>query len=237
MPGTEQVTTISVFKFKQYKYWAFKQMRLALTPLSEVKGLLFYKVLGCGAGNGFSILPDFGTYAMLLIWENEAYADQFYDGNPLYLEYLSRSADHQNLYMKAVAGHGNWDGSNPFDFAAEMPGKKMAVLTRATIRGSRLLNFWRYVPRVSRSMEGAPGLQYAIGIGELPLIQQATFSVWESKEAMTNYAYTMARHKEVVKQTRTQKWYREELFTRFQPYRSEGSIPELEIKKIPSQDV
>lgn len=204
-------------------------MRLALTPLAAVEGLLFYKVLGCGAGNGFSILPDFGTYAMLLIWENETYADQFYSNNPLYLEYLSNAANHRNLYMKAVAGHGDWDGGNPFDYASEEPGGKIAVLTRATIHGARLLNFWRYVPKVSRSMEGAPGLRFAIGIGELPLIQQATFSLWDSKEDMTNYAYTMARHKEVVKQTRKQKWYKEELFTRFRPYRSEGSIPELAI--------
>ena len=131
--------------------------------------------------------------------------------------------------MKAVAGHGDWDGGNPFDYASEEPGGKIAVLTRATIHGARLLNFWRYVPKVSRSMEGAPGLRFAIGIGELPLIQQATFSLWDSKEDMTNYAYTMARHKEVVKQTRKQKWYKEELFTRFRPYRSEGSIPELAI--------
>ena len=205
-------------------------MRLSLAPLADVEGLSFYKVLGCGAGNGFSILPDFGTYAMLLVWEKESYAETFFQHNALYHDYLSKSANHQNIYMSAVAGHGEWDGSNPFQHQQEESSKKkIAVLTRATINGSKLLNFWRYVPRVSRSMEGAPGLRFAIGIGELPLIQQATFSIWESKEDMTNYAYTMSRHKEVVKQTRKQKWYKEEMFTRFQPYRSEGSIEALSV--------
>lgn len=230
MSETSQITTVTIYRFKSNKYWAFKQMRLSLEPLQKVEGLSFYKVLGCGAGNGFSIFPDFGTYAKLQIWESESAAHAYFNEHPLHVEYVEKSATHETIFMHAIESHGEWDGSNPFQLQKQTSDQsQIVVLTRATIYARKLLNFWQYVPRVSKSMEGAPGLQFALGIGELPLIQQATISLWENKDAMMNYAYTMKKHKEVVKQTRKQKWYKEELFTRFQPYKSEGSGNELVI--------
>lgn len=40
---------------------------------------------------------------------------------------------------------------------------------------------------------------------------------------MMQYAYTSQYHKEVVQKTRELGWYKEELFARFVPYKSEGS--------------
>lgn len=230
MQEKQQVTTITIYRFKSNKFWAFKQMRLSLDQLSAVRGLSFYKVLGCGAGNGFSIFPDLGTYVKLQVWESEEAANHYFNEHQLHQQYVNQSATHQTIFMKAVDGHGEWDGANPFHYQQPTSNnQQIIVLTRATIYANKLLNFWRYVPSVSKSMEGAPGLQFALGIGELPLIQQATISLWKDKEAMMNYAYTMKRHKEVVKQTRKQNWYKEELFTRFAPYRSEGNGKEIRI--------
>jgi len=230
MPENQQITTISIFRFQKNKYWAFKQMQLALRPLSQVAGLSFYKVLGCGAGNGFSIFPDLGTYVMLQVWESSEQASTYFNSHPLHKDYLHRCEEYQVLFLQPTDGHGNWDGHNPFQYQKpEQQGSSLVVLTRATIRAKKLLNFWKYVPSVSKSMEGAPGLQFALGIGELPLIQQATISIWESQVAMMNYAYTMKNHKEVVKQTRKQNWYKEELFTRFRLLYSKGGLKSLNL--------
>ncbi len=223
-----QITTLSVFKFEQNKFWAFKQMRLALAPLQKVDGLIFSKVLGTGSGNGFSIFPDLGTYVLLLVWENETKAESFFKSHPLYKNYQDKSSQQQRVYMHAIDGHGLWDAQNPFYYhKIEESQQAMVVITRARIYFRKLASFWKYVPKVSKSMEGAPGLKYAKGIGELPLIQQATFSLWECQKDMMNYAYTMKKHQEVVKQTRRKKWYKEEMFIRFFPYRSEGNIKKL----------
>ena len=64
------VTTISFFKYKSNKFWAFKQMYLAFEVLNKVPGLNFFKLLGTGAGAGFSLYPDFGTYSILCVWKD-----------------------------------------------------------------------------------------------------------------------------------------------------------------------
>jgi hypothetical protein len=66
-------------------------------------------------------------------------------------------------------------------------------------------------------------LIFAKGIGELPIVQQATFSLWRSKQEMTAYAYRDKHHTEVIKKTRELGWYKEELFAQFRPFRSEGT--------------
>ena len=53
------------------------------------------------------------------------------------------------------------------------------------------------------------------GIGELPFIQQATFSIWDSEKHINRFAYENVNHKKIVDKTRKQKWYSEDLFARF----------------------
>ncbi|MEJ7661268.1 MAG: hypothetical protein WKG07_17525 [Hymenobacter sp.] len=77
----------------------------------------------------------------------------------------------------------------------------MAVLTRASIRLRRAPRFWRFIEPTSRALAGAEGLRLAIGLGELPLVRQATFSLWDSAQAMQQYAYRDVRHREVIQLT------------------------------------
>jgi hypothetical protein len=58
-------------------------------------------------------------------------------------------------------------------------------------------------------------LQFSLGIGEIPFLKQATFSIWENIESMKSFAYKSADHIAVIQKTRTENWYREELFVRF----------------------
>jgi hypothetical protein len=42
--------------------------------------------------------------------------------------------------------------------------------------------FWSKVGSVSQSLEGYDGLVLSIGVGEWPLIQQATISIWKTQK-------------------------------------------------------
>jgi hypothetical protein len=123
-----------------------------------------------------------------------------------------------NMFLlEPYAGHGSWDGR---EFVSghkgvEDPSEEIGVLTRATIKLSRLRSFWKAVPAAAEDLADTEGLTYSVGIGEAPFIKQATFSIWETAEKMKNYAYKMRAHQEVIRKTRKEGWYSEEMFLRF----------------------
>ncbi len=196
-------------------------MQLGYRHLSNVTGLQFHKMLGTGAGNGFSIYPNLGQYAMLSVWDNTQKAEEFFIQSSFQQEYNDKASHRSLYYLRPVHGHGLWDKVEPFYYQAPLEqDSPWAVITRASISKRRMLEFWRHVPSVSKSIEDRPGLKLSIGIGEWPLIQQATFSVWESLNHMKDYAYKSRLHREVVTKTRDRQWYSEELFARFQVLKS-----------------
>lgn len=220
-----QITTCTFFKLVGFrnKLWAFTQMQFGHKSIQETDGLVFYKLLGSGAKNGFSAVPNFGTYVLLCVWQSEEAANQFLTTKNYLKKYQSKSTECFTVYAHAAEVHGKWDGMQPFEQSAQLlANKPVMVLTRATIRFSKLLSFWRKVGKVSKSLENYTGLAMSIGVGEWPLIQQATLSVWKTKLEMMDYAYKNQHHKDVVQLTRKLNWYKEEMFARFVPYKFHG---------------
>ncbi len=224
-----QVTTVSFFHVaKSRQFWAFRQMGLARNLLKNTAGLIFHKLLGSGSGNGFSIVPDFSTYAFVGVWEDEGYARHFHANSSFIGNYKANADIYWTIYLKASRSHGQWSGHNPFvtdEKISPAYGGPYAVITRASIRTRKLISFWRHVPGVSNALADQPGLIFSKGIGEAPIVQQATFSIWESKKAMQQYAYQHQDHKKVIALTRKLDWYKEEMFIQFVPIASEGNNP------------
>lgn len=223
----KQIVTVTLFRFEGFwnRFWAFSQMGRRPFQKDKAKGLTFAKMLGTGGGNGFSITPNFGSYGWLGAWDTEGASRLFFKQNPLFQTFKNRSVEHFTVYLQPTMVHGLWDGETPFSISAPFDAtESVAVLTRATIKPLFLYRFWQYVPKTSRSIETAEGRLLSIGIGELPLIEQATFSLWSSGKAMMDYAYKSPYHAEVVKKTRELGWYSEELFARFKVLDTEGSV-------------
>ena len=198
-------------------------MRLGHDQLKNIDGLTFYKILGSGAKNGFSAKPNFGTYILLCVWETESQAETFFAENIFFKEYQERSSELMTVYMHSAEVHGTWDEKQPFQKNAELAmDKPIIVLTRARIRFRKILLFWSRVGSVSQSLENYEGLVLSIGVGEWPLIQQATISIWKTQQEMMDYAYKNPKHREVVMLTRKLNWYKEEMFARFIPYKFLG---------------
>ncbi|MBS9462650.1 DUF3291 domain-containing protein [Flagellimonas sp. 389] len=221
-----QVTTITIFKYPSFgaKFWAFLMMQFAHSHLKKVDGLQFYKLWGSGK-EGFNPLPDWSTYALLQIWENEDCASHFFETSSLMEKYRSRSKEHWCLYLKNLISRGEWSGSNPFKKSKEIDENNpfVVAITRATIKTKLLYTFWKYVPVSQEQLLTNEGLIYTKGFGEVPIKQMATFSVWKSKAALDSFAYQSRTHVKAIGHTRELKWYKEELFSRFQPYRSIGT--------------
>lgn len=191
-------------------------MGIGPAKLKQTKGLMFYKFLGTGGGNGFSLRPDFSTYALLLVWESEEVATAF-QHHAVYTAYCEKASNVRCLDLKNFQSHGQWSGQNPFQQSNPKAKKneKIAIITRATLRWNRLISFWRNVPQAAKAIESAKGVVYFKGIGEWPFIQQATISIWNSLDDVMQFAYRDLTHASIVKKTRQKKWYAEDLFARF----------------------
>ncbi|WMJ73785.1 hypothetical protein RCC89_11530 [Cytophagaceae bacterium ABcell3] len=212
------MVTFSLFTYQSSwsKFLALSMMGLARPFLFFRKGLVFWKLVGCGAGIGFSLKPDYGRYGLMAVWESNEAFDKFLNST-LYAIYKKLSSEQYHLKLATIQSKGAWSGVNPFEniHNANLKPSPIVVLTRATIRLSKIRDFWNHVPIVSESLLDAKGLIASIGIGEVPVFKQATLSIWKDLESVKEYAYKMEQHKDVVVKTRTRNWYKEELFARF----------------------
>lgn len=206
-------------------FWGFKTMGRSGRRLLPGERMPFGLMLGTGADRGF-LLPDWHRYAMLSCWHSAEDAKNFQHTSPLARDLHQHSQEAWSVLMQPVTSKGHWNGNNPFTpHAAPLQNDEpVAVLTRATIRPRKLLDFLRHVPKVSQATDLAPGLLIKTGIGELPIVQQATFSLWQNQQSVDNFAYRMQEHKQVVSRTRQRNWYSEELFARFRPLQSWGTL-------------
>ena len=221
------LVTLTIFGFQGLaaKSWMFAQMGIAGFGLAKTSGLRFWQLMGSGQGGGFSLRPNFGNYALFAVWENAETAEDFLQNSPFIKKFRRRAREMWTIRMLPYQAHGKWARQNPFTPLAPKPsaGSPVAILTRADIRPSKLHRFWRFVPQTSREIASAEGLIASIGIGELPFVKQATFSLWENETAAKNFAYQSPYHKEVVRLTRAENWYSEDLFARFIPISAEGT--------------
>lgn len=224
---SSQITTISIFTFNSFrnKTWAFGMMQFAHAHLTKQLGLQFYKLLGTGKA-GFNPFPDWNTYAILQVWDNEQAAKLYFNNAALFQNYLNHTDKHLVVFMKNLVSKGEWNGRNPFENHQNIDktNEYLAVITRATIKTKHLVRFWNYVPKSQHNLSSDKGLLYTKGVGEMPFKQMATFSIWKNREALDDFAYRTKGHVTAIKKTRDLKWYSEELFARFQPYYSFGNL-------------
>lgn len=218
----DSLTSLTLMRFSgAMRAWMMAQMAFARPALRRIPGLRFWKLLGMG--DGFSLRPDFGAYGLLAVWVSPEHADAFFAQAQVMRRFRSRADEVWTVRMVATQSRGAWSGVNPFQPTAAPDEGPLCVLTRATIRWRRLVAFWSRVPDTNRSLVDTPGLVLSIGIGEAPVVRQATFSLWRSEADMRAFAYRTPVHAEVIRRTRDEAWYAEDLFARFKPISSEGT--------------
>lgn len=220
------LVTLTIQQYpKKYTYFALLAMAIFRLPLMLNKKISFYKLMGCGRNGSFDIHPDWQQWVIFAVHNDGTELVKTDAANTVKKIYGSFIAGWHRMFnvtsstilLNPIEGHGKWDGKNPFgelnkkgDYNGEI-----AVLTRATIRLTKLKSFWKNVDTVAARSLQAEGLIKSIGIGEIPLIKQATFSIWKDKDTMKQFAYTMKEHTTVISKTRKEKWYSEEMFVRF----------------------
>lgn len=206
--------------------FAFAAMAIFRLPLTLNKDIIFYKLMGCGRNGTFDKKPDLNQWAIITAYKSGTTENISLYGSFIDKWFKRYACEVFTIFLEPLEGHGTWDGKHVFGKLAARPDHvgRVATLTRATIRINKLKYFWQNVAPVAAKMDSAKGFIMSVGIGEVPWVKQATFSVWQTKEDMKVFAYQMHEHRDVIKKTREQKWYSEEMFVRFAITGSQGTL-------------
>ncbi len=218
---------------RQHQSWAWLRMAQGPGALRGTAGLRFGKVMGSGAGGGFGLRPSASHQSLLTVFDHIDHAHAFVDG-PLVQAYRERSSDHWCGLLQVVSARGHWDGLawEPTDatqlggpiLATDTPDTPLAALTRASIRPAKAMAFWRNAPATQAAMREAAGCRLAIGLGEVPLIRQCTFSLWDNTPAMLAYAQQGA-HQQAAQAAYRHQFFSEALFARLRLLSQHGHWP------------
>jgi hypothetical protein len=193
--------------------------------LRHTPGLGFAKLLGTGSGRTFTVRDaDPGHWGVLATWRSPADAAAFERG-PVARSWARVARERLRVQLRPLASRGAWSRRRPFGDPPPLPYTgPVAAVTRARLAPRHMATFWRSVPPVSAELHRSPGLRFAVGIGEAPVGLQGTFSLWESADALTGFAYRREPHLAVVRRTVELGWYAEELFARFAVLDVEGTF-------------
>jgi hypothetical protein len=219
------ITVIYFWKIARVNIpFALFRMAIDRTLLRRSNGVTFAKMLGCGKGETFTPSDADPTRwgCLVVIPENQLAA---LDSSSTIRAWRKRSVSEFRVVLDPIAATGMWSKQKPFETSApaNFDGQVVAI-TRARIKASQTLRFFKSVPPVTASLHSSPGLISTIGIGEAPIGLQGTFSLWESMQAIKDFAYKGAAHQKAISQTAEFDWYAEELFARFAVREIRGTI-------------
>ncbi|WP_299286843.1 spheroidene monooxygenase [uncultured Tateyamaria sp.] len=212
-----QTTTISFFRFDRWRdrAWALAMMGGARLAMARVPDLGFWKLCGSGTGEGFTPVPNTGVYVILCTWPDEDTAHARLADIPIFNRYRARASEDWTVFLSPTSARGAWSGQTPFSPVSEPNPGPIAALTRATIKPSILAKFWGRVPDISAMIGSDQNVVFKIGIGEVPMLHQVTFSIWPGTTEMAQFARHNGPHAAAIQAVRDGAWFREELYARF----------------------
>ncbi len=200
--------------------WGWSRIVLGERLLHGVPGLRFAKALGSGQRGGFGLRPSLSRQGLFALFDGASAAEAFL-ASPCVAAYRAHAAELCTMQLRATSSRGHWAGQDIGVSAAKRPGEAVAALTRASIRPLKAHRFWRRSPLTESALEGADGCLLATGLGEAPLLRQATFSLWRDQAAMDTYARSGA-HQQAIVAAQREGWFSESMFVRFAPLHIQG---------------
>ena len=196
--------------------WGLSRLVLGERALGRVPGLRFARVLGSGRGGGFGLVPGFGHQGLMCFFDDEDSARSFASAAPVMRAYRDHARESLCVLLRATSCRGSWGGASLAVTAAPQADAPIAALTRASIRLRHAARFWQHAPATHDGIARAEGCRFAVGLGEAPLLRQATFSLWDNAQAMDAYARSGA-HLTAIQGAYAQGWFSESMFVRFAP--------------------
>ncbi len=213
-----ETVSLSLFRFATpwARLWAFAQMGAARLSLPKTPGIGFWKLLGSGINEGFTPTAIPRVFAILATWPDEATARKQTAEAQTYQRFRQHSSEDWTIFLATTSARGEWSKQAPFRAEAQpAPNAPLAALTRATLKPQKSWRFWKRVPEISDVIGDDPNVLFKIGVGEVPLLHQVTFSIWPDTATMAEFARRDGPHARAIQAVRDEDWFAEELYARF----------------------
>lgn len=211
-----------------YIAWGLAQLvQGPLTP-PTTPAMRWRKVLGSGHNGGFGLRPAWNRLGLFCAFNHTDSARDWLARSAEVARWKDRAEQWLTVLLEPLSSRGSWSGHQLAVAHADVappPEALVASLTRASIRPQLARRFWSLSPAAEVSLARAPGCLFAVGLGEAPLLRQATFSLWHDQAAMDAYARSGA-HLEAIRQAYAQGFFSESMFTRFRVLELGGHWPE-----------
>lgn len=204
------------------RIWGYSRFVLGGLGIGPVPGLRFSRVLGSGHEGGFGLRPSATRQGLFCVFEDDAAACDFLANHDLVRRYREHAREFLSVRLHPYSCRGSWGGVSLPPVTGTPEKGPIATLTRASIRPAQAYAFWRKAPPAQADLEHAIGCLLAAGLGEAPLLRQATFSVWRGVEDMDRYARSGA-HLEAIKAAQRHGFFSESMFARFVPLDMRGT--------------
>lgn len=205
--------------------WAFWRLARGAAVLGSVPGMCFAKVLGSGRDGGFGLTPGLDCQGVFATFSQLDQALAFALDSDAAKALRSDCLEQAVVVGTATAARGSWSGAamaaDPQAAALGGDGP-VAALTRAAIRPRHVRAFWAHSPPAEQDLARAAGCRLAVGLGEAPLLRQATFSLWDSVAAMDAYARQGA-HQRAIAASWQRGFFSEWMFVRLSLRHVQGS--------------
>lgn len=223
------VVVVLLFDFlPKHRSWAWmKLMQGTNALLKNIPGLLFAKVMGSGEGGGFTLRPSATHQGLILIFDGLKNAADHLKSADLEL-HKEKAREWWQGVMAVHTCRGSWNqlgwqshelwpqGDDPIATPHEVS------LTRASIRASKAISFWKHAPEAQSDLLAAPGCELAVGLGEAPLLRQCTFSLWSDSQSLVSYAHHGA-HLRAIAAAQKHRFFTESMFVRMKVLHMLGS--------------
>lgn len=221
-PGQPVATLILVDVAEGSRVWGYSRFVMGGFGTGNIAGLRMYKVLGSGHDGGFGLRPSPTRQGLFCVFDDDITARSFLAENPLVERYRSHAREFFSVRLHTYSCKGAWSGLSLPPVTDTPTLGPIAALTRASIKPAQAAAFWRKAPPAQADLEHAEGCLLAAGLGEAPLLRQATFSVWGGVDDMDRYARRGA-HLDAIKAAHRHGFFSESMFARFVPVDMRGT--------------
>ena len=204
----------------RFYVWSGVPLHRALPRLAadriRLRALPFARLLG--TARGFDIASTDLHRGLLMVR-----ADESFEASPVVRGWDALASERASLTLRPLASRGSWRGSDPFGSGTRWDGPVLS-LTHARLSPMRIAGFNRALPAVAEAALAADGLRWWTGFGEAPVGFKGNLTAWSSSAAASDFAFRSPVHVHIIRRTPIERWYTEELFTRFALLDADGTL-------------